>query len=306
MLNKKTIIKISVGILPVLMGLMLSVNNVITIEKKDRIVSPGIIDDTVYVENKNEIESVSAEEVEEKEEEDVTKKNMVVISESGLNVRQTPDTSAPIIDTLPFVKSVEILGSDIDNKWYRIENGFISSKYIMEYDEAIKEGIITDKDVEHFNRVYEDYEMDLNMDVTGISGLNINDIREYTSRHKGLQGVEKALIDAEYEYGINAFFILSVAALESAHGNSDIAVFKNNLFGMNAHDSDPYNLAFNYDSKHESIMDFARRIKEYYVDQGLTSLDSIQSKYCPTNDKWDETVNDVMKSIYKYASEGRE
>ena len=67
-----------------------------------------------------------------------------------------------------------------------------------------------------------------------------------------------ALKEAENTYGVNALLTLSVAINESGWGQSRIAKDKNNLFGMGAIDSDPYNGAYSYPSTRESVLDFTQ------------------------------------------------
>lgn len=108
-----------------------------------------------------------------------------------------------------------------------------------------------------------------------------------------LAGIGHALVEVEQRYGINAFFTLAVAKLESGNGQSRIARDKNNLFGMNAIDSNPYNAAFSYNSKAHSILDFGERLNRNYIQQGLTSLQSINTKYSSSS-AWASKVNTIM------------
>ena len=54
-----------------------------------------------------------------------------------------------------------------------------------------------------------------------------------------LNGKGQAFIDAQNTYGVNAMLLLCISAHESAYGTSTLAVQRNNLFGINAIDSDP-------------------------------------------------------------------
>lgn len=108
-----------------------------------------------------------------------------------------------------------------------------------------------------------------------------------------LAGIGHALVEVEQRYGINAFFTLAVAKLESGNGQSRIARDKNNLFGMNAVDSNPYHAAFTYNSKAHSILDFGERLNRNYIQQGLTTLQSINNKYSSSS-AWASKVNTIM------------
>jgi flagellum-specific peptidoglycan hydrolase FlgJ len=112
------------------------------------------------------------------------------------------------------------------------------------------------------------------------------------------QGLEKDILEIEQEYGINAYFTIAVMKIESGHGKSQIAQDKNNLFGLNAIDSDTYNNAFSFETKGESVHKFGQLISEYYVDKGYTSVQKVASKYCQANPKWPALVMSIMKSDY--------
>ena len=82
-------------------------------------------------------------------------------------------------------------------------------------------------------------------------------IAAHTSDKSKLRNLGSALKDAEQKYGVNALLALSVAINESAWGMSKIALDWNNLFGMNAVDSNT-DLAYRYDSPGASVVEFAK------------------------------------------------
>jgi len=57
----------------------------------------------------------------------------------------------------------------------------------------------------------------------------------------------QSFIDAQNKYGVNALIIYAMACNESSYGTSDYAVYRNNLFGWNAVDSEPGKASY-YDS----------------------------------------------------------
>ena len=59
------------------------------------------------------------------------------------------------------------------------------------------------------------------------------------------------------QYGVNALMMAGTAALESGWGKSDIAMEKNNLFGLNAVDSSPGESANSYSDVSICVKDFA-------------------------------------------------
>ncbi|GMK38079.1 hypothetical protein PCCS19_11330 [Paenibacillus sp. CCS19] len=112
------------------------------------------------------------------------------------------------------------------------------------------------------------------------------------------QGLEKAILKVEQEYGVNAYFTIAVMKLESGNGSSKLARKKNNLFGLNASGSNPYNKALSFKSKADSVLKFGELIAEKYIDRGYTTIDKVAKKYCPANSKWPRHVKDIMERVH--------
>ncbi|MCA0985203.1 S-layer homology domain-containing protein [Halobacillus yeomjeoni] len=74
---------------------------------------------------------------------------------------------------------------------------------------------------------------------------------------------------AEEEFGVNAMYFLSHAILESYWGESKIAKDKNNLFGINATDDNPYENARSYESYEAGILEAAESfiVPGYFDDE---------------------------------------
>ena len=108
----------------------------------------------------------------------------------------------------------------------------------------------------------------------GTSNYTNDDIDSYLKNNKGLIGTiygNQAIThysnmyqtgiffkSAESLYGSNAILMMSLATNESALGQSSIAIFKNNLFGHAAYDSDAYNSATGYLNPYQSIIGHAK------------------------------------------------
>jgi beta-N-acetylglucosaminidase len=83
-----------------------------------------------------------------------------------------------------------------------------------------------------------------------------------------LIGTGSAFKKAEKESGTNAMYFLAHAILESSWGESKIARDKNNLFGIGAVDSNPYEGAYTYDNYEDGILEAAKEfIVPGYFDQ---------------------------------------
>lgn len=66
-----------------------------------------------------------------------------------------------------------------------------------------------------------------------------------------------SLVSVANKYGVNALLMFSTALNESSSGTSAIAFAKNNLFGINATDTNPFTNAKSYNSVYDSMEDFA-------------------------------------------------
>lgn len=93
------------------------------------------------------------------------------------------------------------------------------------------------------------------------SSYDANDINEYfkakTPSDSVLRNTGKYFIKAQNKYGVNASVMVGVAMNESAKGTSTLAKQKNNIFGINAKDSNPNNANY-FKSIENCIDEFAK------------------------------------------------
>ena len=118
----------------------------------------------------------------------------------------------------------------------------------------------------------------------------------------GLKGLGNTFVAAEKTYGVNAVFLASVAALESAWGTSHYARQRNNLFGYGAYTSNPDH-AYYFDSKEIAINFVANKLAtDYLTSTGKFfngfNLIGVNTKYC-TNPAWASSVAKIMSEIYE-------
>jgi flagellum-specific peptidoglycan hydrolase FlgJ len=132
---------------------------------------------------------------------------------------------------------------------------------------------------------------------SGLTEAHIEEIFKGTSLANN--GLEKAILQIEEEYGINAYFTIAVMKLESGNGKSSLAKNKNNLFGLNAIDGDQYNKAFSFKTKGESVQMFGQLISDNYVGKGYTTIKKVSDKYCNSNPDWTDLVESIMDSDYR-------
>ena len=100
--------------------------------------------------------------------------------------------------------------------------------------------------------------------------FNANEFNQFiennTKVDSKLRGIGHALINAERQFGVNAGMILSVAINESNWGMSSIAQSKNNIFGINAVDSNPGEAANEFKTVADCINEFAKN----YISRGYS------------------------------------
>lgn len=89
-------------------------------------------------------------------------------------------------------------------------------------------------------------------------------INANTDPQSKLRGIGQALKDAEKKYGVNALLTLGVAINESGWGMSTISQSKNNLFGINAVDSNPGQAANQFNTPGDSVLEFTKN----YISRG--------------------------------------
>lgn len=103
------------------------------------------------------------------------------------------------------------------------------------------------------------------------------------------EGHEQVLIDLEKNYGINAFYAMSVSTLESGHGTSERAYSRNNYYGAE--------VPTYFESLYDNTMYFGDFQSRLYVSEGLVSVWQIGPKYCPPNRNWESYVANSMVEL---------
>ncbi|AYE33874.1 glucosaminidase domain-containing protein [Clostridium septicum] len=79
-----------------------------------------------------------------------------------------------------------------------------------------------------------------------------------------LRGLGDVFIESQNKYGVNPLLMLGVAINESAFGTSNIALTKNNLFGIAAYDFSPGESANSFQTPGDSVREFAKN----YISRG--------------------------------------
>lgn len=140
-----------------------------------------------------------------------------------------------------------------------------------------------------------------------VTAEQMNTIIEYwnsaTGGNSPFVGHGQTFIDASISSGLDPVYLLAHAGLESAWGKSNIAVNKNNYFGIGAYDSSPYISAYSMgDSVSQGIMAGAIWISENYYNIGQTNLYNMRynngiHEYC-TSTTWMYEIAEIMQTSY--------
>lgn len=117
----------------------------------------------------------------------------------------------------------------------------------------------------------------------------------------GLEEVAYAYVKAEKEWGVNAIFLASLTAEESAWGNSSRAINQNNLSGYAVYSAGAEGRYFS--SKEESIMETAKLICQQYLKptgayyNGVSIYD-VNTRYCPNDGgAWSSNISSIAYSL---------
>lgn len=223
-----------------------------------------------------------------------------------LNVRVNAYNKSQIINTVTKGTVLEV-SSVTENGWLRLKGGgYVHGGYAK----PINQEQINEKKVaplqKNVNKVKEvktlSVETKINEPTSKVESTSGLTVQHIATILKGTdledQGLEKAILKVEQEYGVNAYFTIAVMKLESGNGSSKLARNKNNLFGLNASGSNPYNRAFSFKSKADSVLKFGELIANKYIEKGYTTVDKVAQKYCPANSKWPRHVKDIMDRVH--------
>jgi flagellum-specific peptidoglycan hydrolase FlgJ len=143
---------------------------------------------------------------------------------------------------------------------------------------------------------------DIHSDVLSKSGLTAQALQAALSKiYPSEASLAADFHKVEQKYGINALYVAAAAAQESAGATSNLAKDRNNLFGINAVDSDP-NKAFGYKDKAASIDAFARLLAKAYLHSGGqyfngSSLHGIYKDYSTSHDLEAGEIASIMNSL---------
>lgn len=141
-------------------------------------------------------------------------------------------------------------------------------------------------------------------DVTKPSNLTGDEMYNLL-KDTGLRDVAYTYTQAEQQFGVNAFLLVGISALESSWGTSNRAVNDNNLTGYNIKSNDDY---YAFSSRSESLMSTARLLSYNYLNEdgkyySGKSVQSIHKNYCPPSTDacsgWSDKVTEIAIDLLK-------
>ena len=182
---------------------------------------------------------------------------------------------------------------------------FLNSDYAKTYQDSVyaelkdKYGIAiqTEPDViEDTQKVEKNYSLTVDSDLRIASNATAEDIDKMLEG-TALHGLGNAFVEAEKKYNVNALYMMGLAALESAWGTSGYAVYRNNLYGWNAVDSNPDNATY-FNSKEEATLYVAKKLKQNYLTENGAYFEgysprAIDVHYCTDKQHADKIVSIV-------------
>ena len=126
------------------------------------------------------------------------------------------------------------------------------------------------------------------------SGLTVEQLEILLEGYPGLAGIADNVIAIEEEHGVNAFYTLAVASLESGYGTSKMAKNWNNLFGM---------MNCKFDSTSSGVDYFGRLMTKYQDSYNiLMTVEGINPTYCELN-SWAGKIVELMNQWIRKAND---
>lgn len=129
-------------------------------------------------------------------------------------------------------------------------------------------------------------------------------------RGTNLLGLEKDFKDASKEEGVNPILLMAMAKHETGNGTSELYKNKKNLFGFNAVDHDPYNLATDFKDERASIFTVAKHLKNEYLSEDGKFYNGVSTngigKLYATDPDWSKKVDWMMIEVVRSMIKGYE
>ena len=229
--------------------------------ENDILVEEDIIDTKIYEDAIQEIIEIGTSET--LKDLQIHIGDSVIVTED-VDAYEQPNGTTSIIK-VPKYYDVKIL--EIVDNWSKVEYqnnvGYIKNTKFT--TEAVTTGINNKSRITKIKN-----NVNINMDLTQKSGLNLDDYKKVLSnnssdRNKIFENNYMAFYNIEQKYNINGIFLAAIAIHESGWGTSRIAVDKKNLFGFGSYDSSPYEGSYTFNSYEEGLEIVAKSLIKNYL-----------------------------------------
>ena len=189
-------------------------------------------------------------------------------------------------DIVGYSKNGDIVTGSVDEteKWLRLncdEDAFMEMSDLVLYEPEIISATELDVCSGNFTEL---------TSMHSSSGLSREDI-ELLLKGSNIEQCANTIYECEKIYGVNAYFALGIAKLESGWGKSDAAIYRNNLFGIMGSNGLKY-----FDSKEECVEYWFDLISGYYFGNDMYCPKTIGVKYCVETD-WAPYIAGLMNEI---------
>jgi flagellum-specific peptidoglycan hydrolase FlgJ len=210
-------------------------------------------------------------------------------SNVSTDVETTYDINNVVINTEETKEETTVETSSTETETTYTETTTISENTII-----TTEPVVIDNNINTLNTI--------NTGILTTEEINVDKFRQTVEIvAPELIGIEDAILQVYTETGINPYFQLAKFCLESGYGTSDLSIYKNNIAGWNAYPSNglsSYENATYFNSKSECVITVGTSLYNNYINNGLTTVEGIASKYCPVNQyNWASLVNEIMYDI---------
>lgn len=157
-----------------------------------------------------------------------------------------------------------------------IEEDFNQNEIIeITEEEIIEEEIIQEANLEQYTSSY---------NIKSESGLSIEQIN-WILEDTEMEGLGEVIYKIEQDYGINSYYTISVAKLESGAGTSNLAHRANNLFGL---------IGCEFQSYESCVLYFGELMYNYENSGIIMTPSGISIRYCPGNNTWGGNIAWLM------------
>ena len=157
----------------------------------------------------------------------------------------------------------------------------------------------------------------IDCEVNNQSGLTVSQVNQVL-KGTPIEGQGKYIIQAEEDYQVNAWILLSISCLESGWWKSKLARTKHNYFGWTAYTNQEHK-AMRFESFEDCVTHVAEKLSQNYLDEdgkyfNGSSLRGIGRRYA-SDRQWAIKVIKVKQSLekriddydlYQFVSQGRE